>query len=227
MTSAVRPPQQRSPGAFVGQVHFQRRDDVIALVPRPLGRILDVGCGPGLTGAALLDLGATEVWGIERDEALVAEAAQRLTKVVNVDLDRDPCGPLPTSYFDTLLYADILEHLIDPWRVLRAQTALLAQTGSIVVSIPNVRHLRVVLPLLIKGRWEYQDEGLLSRGHLRFFTTASMRSMIEDAGYRIELQTGTYAPVGRWLKWLSLHTLDDLVVRQRLFRATRALRTRQ
>lgn len=207
---------------IIGQEHFQTRHDVIRMVPRPLGRILDIGCGPGLTGAALMGLGAAEVWGIERDAALAEEARSRVTCVEQIDLEKDPTEGLPLGFFDAILYADVLEHLVDPWRVLAEQRELLAPGGSILVSIPNVRNLRVTLPLILQGRWDYVDEGLLSLGHLRFFTTRSMRSMIETAGYRIVEQKGTYAPKGRWLRRVSFGALDDLVVRQRIFRAVTA-----
>ena len=207
---------------FVGQEHFQRRDDVIAMLPRPLGRILDVGCGPGLTGQALLEQGALEVWGIERDKELAAEASTRLTRVLGSDLEADPTGGLPAGYFDTIVYADILEHLIDPWTLLKRQRPLLAERGAIVASIPNVRNLRVVLPLILKGEWAYTEEGLLSIGHVRFFTTRSMREMLISSGFRIEAESANYATRGRWLRRVSAGALDDLVARQRLFRAVRS-----
>lgn len=195
------------------------RDDVIRMIPRPLGRVLDVGCGPGFTGAALMSLGASEVWGIERDPELAHDARSRISRVHQIDLERDPTEGLPGSFFDAILYADVLEHLVDPWQVLARQRELLAPGGSIVVSLPNVRNLRVTLPLVLQGRWDYVDEGLMSIGHLRFFTTRTMRSMIEGGGYRIVEHAGTYAPKGRLLRRLTFGVIDDLVVRQRIFRA--------
>lgn len=212
--------QQMTGTQTPGQEDFTARTDVVQLVPRPIGRVLDVGCGPGLTGEALLLAGATEVWGIERDPDLARQAETRLTTVVRLDLDRDPLGELPRAYFDCLAYADVLEHLIDPWTVLRRQRALLCRAGSAIVSIPNVRNLRVVLPLLLRGRWDYVPSGIMSIGHLRFFTTQTMRELIAGAGYRIARETGSYAPRGRVLRALSLGLVDDLVVRQRLFACT-------
>jgi len=207
---------------LVGQEHFQRRDDLISMLPQPPGKILDVGCGPGLTGMALLEQGATEVWGIERDKGLAADAATRITRVLSTDIEAEPTRGLPEGYFDAILYGDILEHLIDPWTVLKRQRTLLTEAGAIVASIPNVRNLRVVLPLLLRGEWTYTEEGLLSIGHLRFFTTRSMREMLVSSGYRIEAEAATYATRGRWLRRISAGALDDLVARQRLFRAVRS-----
>lgn len=203
-----------------GQEEFTTRLDVVELVPRPIGRVLDVGCGPGLTGEALLRAGATEVWGIERDPDLAREAGTRLTRVLSVDLDRDSVGDLPRAYFDCLIYADVLEHLVDPWTMLRLQQPLLRPEGTAVISIPNVRNLRVVVPLLWRGRWDYTPSGIMSVGHLRFFTTRTMREMINGAGYRVVGQAGSYATKGRILRTLSLGLVDDLVVKQRLFVCT-------
>jgi len=159
-------------------------------------------------------------WGIERDLALVDEAATRLTNVVSVDLEGDPIAGLPIGHFDVIVYADVLEHLVDPWTVLSRQRSLLRPGGLMVASIPNVRHIRVTLPLLLRGRWDYTDEGLLSRGHVRFFTTRSMRQMITGAGYRINREGAGIAPKAQLVSRLSLGRLDDLLVRDRLFVAT-------
>jgi 2-polyprenyl-3-methyl-5-hydroxy-6-metoxy-1,4-benzoquinol methylase len=75
--------------------------------------------------------------------------------------------------------------LADPWSVVGDMVERLRPGGSIVASIPNVQHHSVVLPLL-RGKFEYQPEGVLDRTHLRFFTNASMREMFERAGLTIE-----------------------------------------
>ena len=40
--------------------------------------------------------------------------------------------------------------------------------------------------LLLAGRWDYHDRGLLDRTHLRFFTLRTFRKTLAEAGYRIE-----------------------------------------
>lgn len=203
--------------ALVGQEHFVARRDIVRIAPLPVGRVLDVGCGPGLTGAALRAAGATEVWGVERDADLAHAAATRLDRVIQADLGDDPLLGLPPASVDLLVYADVLEHLVDPWTVLAAQRALLRPGGAAVISLPNVRHIRVVGGLLLRGNFTYQAEGIMSIGHLRFFTTRSMRELITGAGYRIVREDANYAPRGRLLRRLSLGLFDDLAAEQRLF----------
>ena len=203
---------------FVGQEAFKLRHDVAAMVPGPVERVLDVGCGPGLTGAALREVGVAEVWGLERDVELAEAARSQLDHVVCGDLD-GASVELPDGQFDGLIYADVLEHLVDPWSVLREQRRLLRSGGFAILSIPNVRNLRVLAPLLLRGEWRYTAEGIMSIGHLRFFTTKSMRRLLHGAGYRIVDERANYSPRGRLVGRLSLGLLDDLVAEQRLFLA--------
>lgn len=202
---------------MVGQTAFTPRADVVRLIPVPVDRVLDVGCGPGLTAQAMREAGAREVWGVERDPQLAEEARTRLDGVVCGDLSENPCFDLPLGSFDVVVYADVLEHLVDPWTVLKAQTRLLKPGGLAVFSLPNVRNARVVGSLLLRGKWAYQDEGIMSIGHLRFFTTRTMRRMITGAGYEIVREEASYRPKGLLVRRLSLGLLDDFVAEQRLF----------
>lgn len=182
--------------SLVGQEQFAARQDIVRLAPLPLGRVLDVGCGPGLTGAALREAGAEEVRRAARDPDLARAAATRLDRVIQADLGQDPLLGLAPASVDLLVYADVLEHLLDPWSLLVAQRALLRPGGAALISLPNIRHIRVLGDLLIRGRFTYRAEGIMSIGHLRFFTTRSMRSLITGAGYRISREEANYAPMG-------------------------------
>lgn len=204
---------------MIGQETFRPRLDVAALIPGPVQRVLDVGCGPGLSGDAIRGAGVNEVWGIERDPALAAVAEERLDRVLCSDLDHGALEDLPAGFFDGVIYADVLEHLVDPWSVLGAHRRLVKSDGFIVVSLPNVRHYRVLLELAIAADWAYEPEGIKSIGHLRFFTTRGMRRLISDAGYRIELERANYGPKGAIATRVTFGLVDDFVAVQRLFRA--------
>src|SRR5262249_11276316 len=139
------------------------------------------------------------------DPERAAVAAAHCERLILADLDRQ----LPTlgDRFDAIVYADVLEHLADPLRVLRELNASLAPGGQVVISIPNVAHLWVRLSLLA-GRFEYRDRGILDRDHLRFFTQRSLQSLLTAAGLAIVRQTVTPVPIfevvpravhGHWL----------------------------
>ncbi len=84
-----------------------------------------------------------------------------------------------------ILCADILEHLTDPWTVLKLLAQRLAPGGRAAISVPNVGFLRTRL-VLARGRFEYSEAGgTFDIGHLRFFTLASTRGLVGSAGLHI------------------------------------------
>lgn len=157
------------------------RPEVRALIPERATTILDVGCGTGRLGAAVKESRDCFVMGIELNPEMAHEARAVLDDVIVGSVD-DKAGNLPAGYFDCIVLADVLEHLQDPGSVLRKLKLALKEHGTIVASIPNVRHWSVVKPLL-EGRWNYEDAGILDRTHLRFFTKDSMIRLLTDAGY--------------------------------------------
>jgi 2-polyprenyl-3-methyl-5-hydroxy-6-metoxy-1,4-benzoquinol methylase len=156
-------------------------------------RVLDVGCGSGLIGERLLARGAAEVWGIEPSSEAAQTARTRLSHVLESTF---PCATVEGETFDLVVMADVLEHLTDPWAALSHVRELLNADGHLFLSMPNVSHLSVVLALL-RGTWDYTDEGLLDRTHMRFFTPRTTRTLVEGAGLvvtrsdSLRLRTGT------------------------------------
>ena len=171
------------------------RAEVRALVPRDARRVLDVGCGAGAVGAALkADLGC-EVTGLELMPEAAALARRRLDRVIEADLEDLDALPVPDGYFDTIVFGDVLEHLSDPDRLLRALRRYVATDGAIVCSIPNVGHWSVVFPLLVNDRFTYEDSGLLDRTHQHLFTLTEIAVMLEGAGFRIDTLSRTTHPL--------------------------------
>ena len=73
-------PSRTAPGSYgeaKGSGYYANaREDLVAELPRPLGRVLDVGCGEGAVGRLLLAEGATAVTGIEINEQAAARARE-------------------------------------------------------------------------------------------------------------------------------------------------------
>lgn len=167
-----------------GQYYFELRPDVQALIAARDKRILDVGCAAGELGAALKRAGAREVVGIEASAEAAAQARNQLDRVIVGDA-QSPDLPLESASFDYVIFADILEHLVDPWTALASFTRYLQPDGRVVASIPNARFYAVIARLIF-NRWGYRDSGILDRTHLRFFTWPTIQAMFEGAGLRIE-----------------------------------------
>ena len=158
------------------------RADVVRLLPRPLGRVLDVGCGSGGVGPGLLAAGATELTGVE----VVARAAEE----ARTTYDRVVCAPIEDALaeldgpFDTVLCLDVLEHLVAPDAVVAALLDRTQHGGHLQVSVPNARHFSLVYDLVVRGTFGYTDWGHRDRTHLRWFTRRDILRLIEAAGWR-------------------------------------------
>lgn len=138
-------------------------------------------------GAALKARQHAEVWGIESNTGAAQRARSRLDRVIEGDIESlyRQTDELPSRYFDTIVYADVLEHWRDPLAVLRGLRRTLAPNGQVIASIPNTRHYTIVAGLLA-GNWTYEPAGLLDRTHLRFFTRREMEKLFFRAGFSVE-----------------------------------------
>lgn len=161
------------------------RKDIIALIPAGASRLLDVGCGFGLMGKRLKEkIQNLEVTGIEREGEVINVARSNVDKLIVGDVENIKL-PFEKDYFDCLVYGDVLEHLKDPWKLLKEHTYYLKRGGCCIVSVPNISHYSIIKGLL-SDVWEYKPSGILDETHLRFFTLESIRKMFEDSGYAIE-----------------------------------------
>lgn len=170
-------------GSRPDNYYNQARPDVAELVPSRCHRVLEVGCGSGELGRLLRGRGH-HVTGIELVPNMAERASRWLDSVVTADVERDGF-PFPPASFDALIFADVLEHLVDPWRVLREAVEVLAEDGVVVASIPNVQNIDVLRRLFL-GRWDYRQRGILDIGHLRFFTLRSIHTLFSQAGLMVE-----------------------------------------
>jgi hypothetical protein len=98
-----------------------------------------------------------------------------------------------------VIFNDVLEHLVDPWEALESTRDLLDRDGCVVASIPNVRHVAVIQPLVLRGTWNYTDSGILDRNHLRFFTRSTIVELFVTTGFVVNrLDPIRVARVGEW-----------------------------
>jgi GT2 family glycosyltransferase/tetratricopeptide (TPR) repeat protein/2-polyprenyl-3-methyl-5-hydroxy-6-metoxy-1,4-benzoquinol methylase len=176
------PNGSRQPDSRGNQYFHWPRPDLLELVPEEAKRVLDVGCAAGAFGESLKRRQKCEVVGIELDAQAAAEAKGRLDKAVEADVEALDLSPL--GKFDAIVCGDILEHLREPGEVLCRLHGALNESGVLVASFPNVRHMEVV-QRMVEGNWTYEPAGLLDRGHLRFFTRRSAEQLLEDAGFEV------------------------------------------
>ena len=169
------------------------RREIVDEVPIDSGSVLEIGCAGGRTGEVLkLEGRAKWVTGVELIDTAAEQAKKVLDQVLIGSIEQIDL-PFSDGQFDVIILADVLEHLVDPWAALRRIKPYLKQNGLMVVSLPNVRNWRVLMPLFFLGKWEYQDAGIMDRTHLRFFTRTGMIDLFNACC----LEVKKISPVGR------------------------------
>lgn len=160
--------------------------DSLAHAPRTL---LDIGCSSGTLAHVVKNLHpACRTIGIEPNKAAAALAAQKLDQVLCgrfEDFDLRAEG-IAHGSIDTVVAADVLEHMYDPWHTMIALKPFLASGAQVILSIPNTRHLGLIQRLIDGGTWTYAEKGLLDITHIRFFTLRELHGFLEQTGYRLE-----------------------------------------
>jgi 2-polyprenyl-3-methyl-5-hydroxy-6-metoxy-1,4-benzoquinol methylase len=173
---------------------------IVRQVP-PASVVLDVGCAAGYLGEPLRGRGCT-VFGVERDPAAAAVArTSSYEDVRTLDIDRTDELPWPEHSFAVVVAADVFEHLDDPAHALRLLRRYLAPSGQLILSLPNVAHLSVRVPLLF-GRFTYRPTGILDETHKRLFTFRTARELVESCGFQSERLLGASDRFGGLLQSL-------------------------
>lgn len=159
------------------------RHDVLAHVPRIPARVLEIGCGTGATMAELRRRGTAYAVGVEIDPASADQARPHFDHLFVNAVEAAPFeAVIPPASLDAVFCLDVLEHLVDPWAVVKRVSPLLAPGGRLYISLPNVRNWKFVTRLFWLGDFDYRDSGILDRTHLRFFTRKTAGELATCAG---------------------------------------------
>jgi 2-polyprenyl-3-methyl-5-hydroxy-6-metoxy-1,4-benzoquinol methylase len=196
------------------------RREILPWLPPKVSRLIDIGCGTGATTAAVKEARVV-AWagGVEYVGEVAAKAAGRFDRVWTGDAAAAPLeAEIPAASLDLVLCLDVLEHMSDPWALVRRLSALIAPGGRLIVSVPNIRHWKFIWRLLARGDFAYRDAGLLDRTHLRFFVRATAIELATSGG----LALVAAVPAERWAfpdpRWalarLSGGALEELMAKQ-------------
>ena len=177
----VAPAQSAKPDGY----YALDRADVVAELPQPLGRVLDVGCGEGGVGRALRARGASAVWGVEPEPTAAERAGAMLDGVVSATVEEALASGSLRGPFETICCYDVLEHLADPAMVLRGLCALGAPGARLHVSVPNARHFSLLGDLIFRGTFGYTQWGHRDETHLRWFTRRDIVALLDENGWQV------------------------------------------
>lgn len=183
-------------GASVSEIN----PDCLALVQRYLGtppqRVLDVGCGFGGYGRALLAAGYDWL-GVEVKASDCAELARLGLPHQQVD---GRSLPFAATSFDAAICIEVLEHIAAPQEFLAEIRRVIRR--RLLVSVPNLE----LIPYL--HRYAVVPWHLLEGDHKNFFTRPSLRKLLGEFFRNVEVLS--YAPI-------PLRTPEGLPLHNHLF----------
>ena len=183
----------------------------LSTLPRG-ARVLDIGPGSGFTGNALRTQGVDAIYAVEIDP----DARAHLRPIYRqVEADLEPYRAAGAA-FDAILLLDVLEHMADPFGFMDTVLPLLRPEGMLLVSVPNVAHWSVRIPLLF-GFFECTERGILDKTHLQFFTRRRFRTLLARPDLEVLELNASISPAELALpEWLSNTALFRIVSAIRL-----------
>lgn len=189
------------------------RNQVLVYLARPGGRFLEIGCGTGSVLATLADQ-FDELVGIELSTVRADMARQGLARFSNCHVYNEPLEQLPQLFdtpFDCIVWADVLEHIVDVIEAMHTLARLSRPGTQLVTVTPNVAYLGQRLRLMLgKGPNTslplHKNEGftidpsqtvLHDGGHLHYFTFRQVELLYTLAGFQPELRLGIGSRLSR------------------------------
>lgn len=169
-------------------IHEHHNPDLLKVLPS-VGRVVEVGCSSGALARAYKLLNpASRYIGIEIDTDYAYAAKMHCDEVIVGDiqslLEATDCNQ--NLYGDCWVFGDTLEHIRDPWFVLRELRSRMDRKGYVCACIPNMQHWSIQLRLNL-GMIQYEESGLLDRTHLRWFTRSTIIDLFHGSGYTVDL----------------------------------------
>ena len=166
--------------------HELHNPDLLKVIPKDANYLIEVGCSSGALAREFKKLSPSSRYvGFEIDENYASLAKRYCDEVIHADIETiDDATWGKFEGADCFIFGDTLEHLKDPWRILKKIRTLISPQGAVVCCIPNAQHWSLQVKLNI-GDFRYQENGLLDRTHLRWFTRQTMIELFKDTGFEV------------------------------------------
>ena len=154
------------------------------------GRMLDIGCGPGL----FLHEAKKRGWDTQGVD-LSGWAKEYAGQNFGIDVFRGTLheAGFQDRHFDAVVMNDVIEHLEDPKSVLREIQRILKNDGILYVSTPDIESF---LSRLLRARWWG-----INKYHLFYFSRKTLEKMFREAGLK-SVRYSSYPRVFSWNYWV-------------------------
>lgn len=187
------------------------KTNLLELIPHRLrnGNLLEIGAAGGNTLIYAKENGyAKNIYGIELCKLENSNQTSNLFSDFIIANIEEVELPYKKETFDIILCGDVLEHLVDPYNIVRKLSYYLKDDGVFIASIPNIRKLSILYDIFIKGDFKYTEHGILDKTHLRFFTKKNMIELFENNGYTVmNVVASNKCDIKRYCKQLRIFKL--------------------
>lgn len=168
--------------------HEVSNPDLLRIIPTSSKHLIEVGCSSGALARDYKKINpGVHYFGIEIDPDYTERALRYCDEAATLDIQTAgnefwDCQ----KHRDCWIFGDVLEHLYDPWQILKRIRGVIPAHGCVVACIPNMQHWSIQVKLSI-GDLRYQDSGLLDRTHIRWFTRQTIAELFSQTGFTIKL----------------------------------------
>lgn len=184
-------------------------------------KILDLGCGDGRTGSALVS--HNDVYGIDLSEKAVEEAKKKGVKAQVGDVALGL--PFSDETFDVVLIKDVLEHVFDPLGLLQEARRVLKRGGFLFCVLPNGANILNRLVFFFTGdlvdhtgRMNILNEAFPFTGHIRIISPRLMKRMLGYLGFKVSWEDYWFPAVFETHPLNKVNWLARMIIRLKLHR---------
>jgi len=153
-------------------------------IPGSAKTILDLGCGGANVGKTITN--NKYIWeGVTISESEAQIARQHYQNVFVHNLENGLPTESKERHYDVCICSHVLEHIAWPQRLFSdIRSVLTKSNGTLIVALPNALYYDIRMKFL-RGKFEYRDSGILDINHLRWYTFASGKKLLEQNGFTI------------------------------------------
>ena len=143
-------------------------------------KVLDIGCHDCKFKRYIPK---SDYYGVDVDEKLILELKKKGIRVAKADLNKDKI-PFENIKFDYVLMLDVLEHVVNPKKLLLEAKKLINSEGKLIVTLPNDYHLLNKIRFLFNRH--LTEDPFAPYGHLHYFPIKSGERFLKNLGFKIE-----------------------------------------
>lgn len=151
---------------------------VSRLIPEN-SKVLDIGCNNGKIKDFLKN---PVYYGVDIDKELISELVKEGIKAKQADLNKNELS-FKNEKFDFVLLLDVLEHVVNPQKLLIDSKKRLKKDGKIIVSLPNDYHILNKIRFLLNRH--ITENPFAPYGHLHYFPIKSGEKFLKNNGFEI------------------------------------------